>query len=236
MAQEAWRAYLELAIGATDVTRKKATKAVRRLVGKSALSADQLQGMAEDLLRTSAASREAMTSLVRSELEKGLTRVGLATADEVATLQAKIADLEQKLQDRTADELGAIDSADGPPVGAEVVARPPAKKVVAKKTVAKKAVAAKKVPAAKVATPVFVPPPDPAGAEPLAPPAAKKAPVRKAPVRKATVAKTAAAKTTAAKTTAAKTTAAKTTAAKTTVAKPSFVRVAKKAAVKKTSP
>jgi len=61
MAQEAWRAYLELAVGATEATRKKATKAVKRLVGKSVLSADQLQNMAEDLLKTSAANREAVT-------------------------------------------------------------------------------------------------------------------------------------------------------------------------------
>ncbi len=210
MAQEAWRAYLELAIGATDATRKKATKAVRQLVGKGAVSSEQLQTMAEDLLRTSSASREAMSNLVRFELEKALGRIGLATADEVSTLSAKVRDLEAKLREATAIPPGAIDSHDGPPVGAEVVAKhAPAKSTVAKKTVAKKTVAkktvatktvAKKAGAQKtvakkavkkaVAAPAFVEPPGrsgpaPAGAEPLAPPAAKKAVKRVAAVKKA---------------------------------------------------
>jgi polyhydroxyalkanoate synthesis regulator phasin len=212
MTQEAWRAYLELAVGATDATRKKATKAVRRLVGKSALSAEQLQGLAEDLLRTSAASREAMNALVRTELERALSRVGLATAEEVATLQSKVDDLETKLQDRSTAALGAVTSADGPPVGAEVVKRTAAAgSTVAKKTVAKKT--AKKAVKAAV-EPAFVPPPPPApaAAEPLAPPAAKKAAKRATAVKKATTpAKVAAAK----KTTAVK----KTTAAKKTTAR-----------------
>jgi len=141
MAQEAWRAYLELAIGATDATRKKATRAVKELVGKGAVSGEQLQAMAEDLLRTSSASREAMANLVRYELEKALGRVGLATADEVNTLSAKVRDLEAKLREATAVPPGAIESADGPPVGAEVVA----KTTLAKKTAAKKAMAKKTV-------------------------------------------------------------------------------------------
>jgi polyhydroxyalkanoate synthesis regulator phasin len=196
MAQEAWRAYLELAIGATDATRKKATKAVKQLVGKGALSGEQLQSMAEDLLRTSSASREAMANLVRFELDKALGRLGLATADEVSALNAKVRDLEARLREATAGPPGAIESLDGPPVGAEVVAkRTVAKKTVAKKTVAKsvakKAVAKKTAPPAKVAKKAVVPA-APAGAEPLAPPAAKKAVKRVAAVKKAAAAKKAA--------------------------------------------
>jgi polyhydroxyalkanoate synthesis regulator phasin len=207
MAQEAWRAYLELAVGATDATRKRATKAVRQLVGKGAVSGEQLQTMAEDLLRTSLASREAMTNLVRFELEKALGRIGLATADEVNSLSAKVRELEAKLREATAVPPGGFESLDGPPVGAEVVARrtvakkapaktAPAGNAVAKKAVAKKAVAkkavAKKAAKKAVVPPAFVEPPGaaPAGAEPLAPPAAKKAVKRVAAVRKATATKT----------------------------------------------
>jgi polyhydroxyalkanoate synthesis regulator phasin len=187
MAQEAWRAYLELAIGATDATRKKATKTVRQLVGKGAVSAEQLQSMAEDLLRTSSASREAMTNLVRFELDKALGRLGLATADEVGALNARVRDLEAKLREATAVPPGAVESADGPPVGAEVVANT----TLAKKAVAKKAIA-KKVPAPvkKIAKKAVVPA-APAGSEPLAPAAAKKAVKRVAAVKKAAAVKAA---------------------------------------------
>src|SRR5690349_17437275 len=185
MAQEAWRAYLELAIGATDATQKKATKAVKQLVGKSAVSGKQLQSMAEDLLRTSSASREAMANLVRFELDKALGRIGLATAEEVSALNAKVRDLEAKLREATAVPPGAIESLDGPPVGAEVVANATvAKKTVAKKTIAKKAVAKKTAPPAKVAKKAAVPA-APAGAEPLASPASRKPPPsRKPPLRR----------------------------------------------------
>ena len=126
MAQEAWRAYLELALGATEATRKKATKTVKRLAGKSAVSAEQLQSMVEDLLRTSSTNRDALTKLVRYELERALSAVGLATAEEVAALTARVRDLETK--QRAA-------SAPVPAVSAPVPAAGPAK--VAKKAVKK---------------------------------------------------------------------------------------------------
>src|SRR6266540_7535815 len=146
MAQEAWRAYMELAIGATDATRKKATKAVKRLVGKSAVSAEQLQRMAEDLVRTSAANREAMTKLVRYELDRALGAVGLATAEEVAALTARVRELESQLRDASATP--AVASSPAPPVGAEVIEESAAASgpAVVKKTAVKRAVA-KKAPA-----------------------------------------------------------------------------------------
>jgi hypothetical protein len=171
------------------------------------VSGEQLQSMAEDLLRTSSASREAMANLVRFELEKGLGRLGLATADEVNALSAKVRNLEAKLREATAIPPGTIESRDGPPVGAEVVAnRTVAKKTLAKKAVAKKAVANKAVPTkavakkavaskavAKKAVPTKVVakktvpgtgvPAAPGAAEPLAPPAARKAVKRVAAVR-----------------------------------------------------
>src|SRR3569833_102152 len=117
MAQEAWRAYLELAIGATEATRKKATKAVQRLVGKGVVSAGQVQGMAEELIRTSLANREAMTKLVRYEVDRARGAVGLATADEVSSLTARIEDLEAKL--RAISVAPAPAPAKIEPVGAE---------------------------------------------------------------------------------------------------------------------
>jgi polyhydroxyalkanoate synthesis regulator phasin len=97
MRQDAWRAYLEMALGLTEASRKKATKAVKRALGKGGATAEQLQEMAEELLKTSAANREAMTKLVRYELDRALGRVGLATADEVSDLTARVRQLEAEL-------------------------------------------------------------------------------------------------------------------------------------------
>src|SRR6266545_3015801 len=112
MGQQAWRAYAEMALGMTDASRKKATKAVKRPLG----------------------------------------RVGLATADEVADLTARVRELENQLsQARTAAPAVVEAAGNGAPAGvtatgraqpaaelgdavaAAVPSRPPRK--VAKKTV-----------------------------------------------------------------------------------------------------
>src|SRR5882672_10694817 len=87
---DAWRAYLDLALGLTETSRKRATKVAKKLVGKGGATAEQLQTMAEELVNTSVANREALTRLVRFELDRALGRVGLATAEEVGELTARV--------------------------------------------------------------------------------------------------------------------------------------------------
>lgn len=172
--QDAWRAYLEVALGLTEAPRKKAQQIVRRLVGQSETTAAQLQSLAEELLSTSAANRESLVKMVRAEVDRALGALGLATADEVATLRARIDELEQRLDavasapeptPSTADagasvgdvalaaalnEVTATAPASAPPAPAKRTG----KKVVAKKAVAKKTAAkGTKTPAEKSARP-----------------------------------------------------------------------------------
>lgn len=104
--QDALKAYLELALGLTEASKKKAEKAVKKmakeLVGKGNATAAQIQGAVEDLVATSASNREAVTRLVRVEMDRTLSRVGLATSEEVATLQARVDALERQLRDERA--------------------------------------------------------------------------------------------------------------------------------------
>ena len=97
MRQDAWRSYLEMALGLTEASRKQATKAVKRAIGKGGATTEQLQGLAEELVRTSAANREAITKLVRAELDRALGRVGLAKAEDVEQLTARVHQLEAEL-------------------------------------------------------------------------------------------------------------------------------------------
>ena len=189
--QDAVKAYLELAFGLTEASKKKAEKTVKKvakeLAGKGGATAAQLQGLAEELLATGNANREAVTRLVRVEMDRALSRVGLATADELGGLVDRIESLERQLRDKASEARTTAAKLSEPAPAAAQKAAP------AKKTIAKSAPVAKKAPATKAATADV-------------PTAAKKAPVaRKAP------AKTVAKKTTAAKTTVAKTTAAKAT-------------------------
>ncbi|MET8088145.1 hypothetical protein [Micromonospora sp. NPDC005237] len=105
--QDAWRAYLELALGLAEAPRKKAQDAVRRLVGSGGATAAQLQALGEELVTTGAANREALTKLVRFEVDRALGAVGLATADEVAELTRRVRDLERQLREARATEMAA---------------------------------------------------------------------------------------------------------------------------------
>src|SRR3954467_4254790 len=103
---DAWRAYLEMALGLTEVPRKKAQQVAGELVSKGGATAVQLQGIVEDALGAGMANREALTKIVRFEVDRALGVVGLATADEVTELTDRIRDLERQLrlaQDRLSD-------------------------------------------------------------------------------------------------------------------------------------
>src|SRR5262245_17103634 len=126
--QDAWKAYLEVALGLTEASRKKAGKVAKRLVGKGGATAAQVQALAEDLVATGLANRESLTRLVRYELDRALGVVGLATADEVADLTARVKDLEHQLRGAQTTSAAGNGAA---------VATAPAKRTVAKRTVAK---------------------------------------------------------------------------------------------------
>ncbi|MGX7674650.1 phasin family protein [Plantactinospora sp. DSM 117369] len=201
--QDAWRAYLELALGLTEASKKRAQAAARKLVGSSGATAAQLQTMAEELVSTGMANREALIRIIRVEIDRTLAAVGLATADEVTALTDRVARLERELSAARAAAPGGTAGAAATATTAGGV-RPPApgvpagtgalaKKAVAKKTVAKKAVAkktiAKKAVAKKVAAKKV------AGQKAAAPETvAKQAVVKKAVAKKAAAGKAVATK------------------------------------------
>jgi polyhydroxyalkanoate synthesis regulator phasin len=183
---DAWQAYIDLALGYTETSRKRATKVVKQLAGKGNATADQLQAMAEDLVKQGLTNREALTRLVRFELDRALGRVGLATADEVAELTGRVRDLEDKLRAGTAAPAAAAAVVESPaPEPPAAAKRAPAKAAPAKRAPAKAAPA--KSSTAKAA---------PDTAAPAEVPAAAGTPAKKT-VAKKTVAKKAVAKKTA---------------------------------------
>ena len=132
--REALKNYLELATGFTDLTRQRATAAAKALVAQGEATAEQVTALAEDLLQQSRANREAVAALVKYEVDRTLSRVGLATSDEVGELSKRVRSLEAQLRSGGAAKKAAP------------AKKAPAKKAAAKKAPAKKA-AAKKAPA-----------------------------------------------------------------------------------------
>ncbi|MGZ6793915.1 MAG: phasin family protein [Mycobacteriales bacterium] len=126
--KDALKGYLALASGLTEVTRQRATAAAKALVAQGEATAGQVTGLADDLIAQSRSNREAMTALVKFEVDKALGRVGLASAEEVTELTARVRQLEAQLREATK-----------PAAQAPAAAKAPAKKAPAKKAPAKKA-------------------------------------------------------------------------------------------------
>jgi len=135
--QDAWRAYLELALGLTEASRRKAEQVARDLLKRTGATAGQLQSLVEELLSTSRANREELAKLVRYEVDRALGVVGLATAEEVAQLTTRIRRLERRLDELAAAASAPVTSAAAPeePV---VTGRPAARKAAAARTSAKR--------------------------------------------------------------------------------------------------
>jgi len=140
--QDAMRAYLELALGVTEASRKRATKVIEDLVGKGGelvdkggATAKQVQALAGELVATSAANRASLAKLVRFEVDRALGAVGLATAEEVEDLTKRVRELERQLSDAEA-RLAA--NGRGPAAKTTTAKKTAAKRTAAKKTAAKK--------------------------------------------------------------------------------------------------
>jgi len=225
--QEALKNYLAIATGLSEVSKKRAKSAAKKLAKSGGATAQQVQALTEDLLATGLANRESLVNLVRYEVDRALGLVGLATQEEVEQLTSRIRELERALR---AAEVGAgtPDTGQALAAAAATARTAPVKKAVAKKTVAKKTVAT--TPAkANGATAVgkAAPPAKKAATAPTK----TAAPAKTAPTKTAAPAKTAATKTAAPAKTATKAAAA----VKRPAAKAATTGPAKKAAPAKTA-
>jgi polyhydroxyalkanoate synthesis regulator phasin len=143
MVRDSVKGYLALATGLTEVTRQRAVAAARSLAASGEATAEQVQGLAEDLLATSRGNRDALTNLVKLEIDRAIGRLGLASAEEVADLTARLQRVEARLREQARPGSSAPAKATPPRAPAT---RTPAKKTPAtatpvKKTPVKKAAA-----------------------------------------------------------------------------------------------
>lgn len=154
--RDALKSYLALAGGLTEVPRQRAVAAAKALVAQGEATAEQVSTLAEDLLTQSRSNREAVTALVRYEVDRTLGRLGLAAGDEVTQLTNRVRSLEAQVREltaaapRTTAATRAAGSATPRSGAATKTATKTAKKTVAKQPVAKRA--AKKSAARKAAT------------------------------------------------------------------------------------
>lgn len=100
--RDALKSYLALAGGFTDVTRQRAVSAAKALVAQGEATAEQVTTLAEDLLAQSRSNREAVSALVKYEVDRTLGRLGLAANDEVTELTKRVRSLEAQVRELSA--------------------------------------------------------------------------------------------------------------------------------------
>jgi len=146
MVIDGLKAYVQLASGLTEVTRERALATARALVaqgeaGVGAVLPDAMRGqvmsVTDDLIATSKANRDLLVGLVRAEVERSVSRLGLVSAAELnaATRRA------QSLDDRVHELERALRSARGATPAKKSTATRATKKSSAKKSSAKKSTA-----------------------------------------------------------------------------------------------
>jgi hypothetical protein len=114
MVLDALRGYLQLASGITEEPRQRAAAAARSLLtqGDSVEAAmpghlqQQVSALAEELVITSRANRELLLGLIRTEVERTLARLGIASADEVHALRRSVERLERLVRAQQAAAEG----------------------------------------------------------------------------------------------------------------------------------
>jgi polyhydroxyalkanoate synthesis regulator phasin len=117
MVRESVKAYLALASGLTEVTRQRAVAAAQALAAQGEATMDQVTTLADELITSSLANREAVTALVRAEVERTIARVAEANGDEVARLTAGLRSMEATLRETAtwaADAVQEMVQARGP--------------------------------------------------------------------------------------------------------------------------
>ncbi|HZW44773.1 MAG TPA: hypothetical protein VFF32_10340 [Dermatophilaceae bacterium] len=163
MSFESFRGYVQLASGLGELTRARAMEAAQGLMSLPGVSvasgkfAVQVGALAEELLAAATTNREHLTTLVRSEVDAAVTRLGLVPAEKLEESQAEAA--------RLRAEIAALRSASARST-AGTVKKSAAKKTAVKKSAAKRTAvkksAAKKSAAKKTAATSPVTKPTPA--------------------------------------------------------------------------
>lgn len=144
---DALRGYVQLATGLTEVTVSKAREAAAAVIAQgielaaasrdvpggdtAKAAADQVQGLADDLLEMSKQNREMLTDLVRTEVDRAAGRMGFVREEELAAVRKHVSRLETALAEiRTELHTGETASAPAaktePAPAAPVAEAPPA--------------------------------------------------------------------------------------------------------------
>jgi polyhydroxyalkanoate synthesis regulator phasin len=91
---DALRKYVDAAVSVTDVPRERAEKVFRELAERGEVRARDLQKVAQEMADRSARNREELARLIRKEIKRQISSLGLATRNDVERLSTRVRKLE----------------------------------------------------------------------------------------------------------------------------------------------
>ncbi len=140
-----WNKYLDAGVEFVAMTRTQARKRAKELVGTGQLAQEQVQGFVDDLVDESRKRTDVLLEVVRKEIQRQVKTLGIATKDDLARLERKLAK-----QTGTSSRSSAAKSSSNGGAGKKGAKKKTAKK--AAKKAAKKSTASTKKAASKAAS------------------------------------------------------------------------------------
>lgn len=91
-----WKQYLDAGVEFTEVTRAQARRRAEQLVREGKLARERVQAFVDDLVALSRRRTEQVAELVRREVARQVKVLGIATKDDLAALEARLAGTAKK--------------------------------------------------------------------------------------------------------------------------------------------
>jgi polyhydroxyalkanoate synthesis regulator phasin len=86
-----WNKYLDAGVEFVAMTRTQARKRAKELVNQGQLAQEQVQGFVDDLVDESRKRTDVLLEVVRKEIQRQVKTLGIATKEDLARLETKIA-------------------------------------------------------------------------------------------------------------------------------------------------
>ena len=97
-----WKRYLEAGMEFTEMRRSQARAIASDLASQGQLARDQVSGAVDEMIAMSRRRRDALTNIVRAEVSRQLSSLGLATKKDLDRLERKLNASVKKTADRAA--------------------------------------------------------------------------------------------------------------------------------------
>ena len=86
-----WNKYLDAGVEFVAMTRTQARQRAKELVGTGHLAQEQVQGFVDDLVDESRRRTDGLLEVVRKEIQRQVKTLGIATKDDLARLETRLA-------------------------------------------------------------------------------------------------------------------------------------------------